>query len=315
MLDWSGLAAIDPRHLAPLARQLTRAEAADAINAVAGPGRPTLRQRGGQAGIAVLAVHGVISHRASIFSTLFGGTTLDLLTAELEACRQDSDIQGVVLHVDSPGGGVYGVDECAAAIAALASRKPVHGFISGLGASAAYWLASACTRLTAAPSAEVGSIGVYSVHLDHSGELKKLGIVPTIIKAGDHKAEGHPYGPLSPADQAAMQERIDTYHSLFTRRVAKGRGVTVDVVRNTYGKGRVLAASAARSAGMVDGIGTFEDALSKLRAALPRTTMPPSEAHLRAELDELAAGVAHRVTRYESDEMLRLRLKLAQVGH
>lgn len=213
-------------------------------------------------GIAVVRVHGVITKRASFWSELFGGVSLDALSAALVQLRDDSSIRAIVLHIDSPGGGVYGVDETAEVIAEVNKRKRVTAFTDGMCASAAYWLASACDRIIATPSAELGSIGVFAVHFDHSGELAEAGIVPTLIKAGEHKAEAHPYAPLSDEDRAAMQARIDVFYSLFTRRVAKGRAVAVDQVRGeSFGAGRVLNAQAAVSAGMADEIGTFADVL------------------------------------------------------
>lgn len=213
-------------------------------------------------GIAVIRVHGVITKRSSFWSELFGGVSLDALAAAMVQLRDDSAIKAIVLHIDSPGGGVYGVDETAEVIAEVGKRKRVVAFTDGMCASAAYWLASACERIVATPSAELGSIGVFAVHFDHSGELAEAGIVPTLVKAGDHKAEAHPYAPLSDEDREAMQARINHYYGLFTKRVARGRGVAVDQVRgDAFGAGRVVNAPDALSAGMADEIGTFADVL------------------------------------------------------
>lgn len=258
LFDESGLAAIYPGAWGRVAAAVRAATSPQAASLRVASSTPTAPPDG----IAIVKVHGVITKASSFWSELFGGCSLDALQAALVQLRDDSAIRAIVLHIDSPGGGVYGVDETAELIAEVGKRKRVVAYTDGLCASAAYWLASACERIVATPSAELGSIGVFAVHFDHSGELAEAGIVPTLVKAGEHKAEANPYQPLSDEDRAAMQARIDVFYSLFTRRVAKGRGVAVDAVRGeTFGAGRVLNAAAAVSAGMADEIGTFGDVL------------------------------------------------------
>lgn len=253
--DESGLAAIYPGAWARVQADATFARTSKpqvaATRAVSTPD-----------GLAVVAVHGVITKSASVFSEIFGGTSLDMLQATMLQLRDDRTIQSIVLHVDSPGGGVYGVDEAAELIGEVAKRKRVVAFTDGMCASAAYWLASAAERIVATPSAELGSIGVYALHADISGQLSQDGVVVTLVKAGEHKAESHPYAPLSDDDRAAMQSRINSYYALFTKRVARGRGVSVDQVRGeAFGEGRVMGAPQAVSAGLADDIGTFTDVL------------------------------------------------------
>jgi signal peptide peptidase SppA len=259
LFDESGLAAIYPGAWERV-QAVSRSEAPD-IQAAAirtATATPILPPDG----IAVVKVHGAISKGSSLFSMMFGGTSLYSLQAELLALRDDNAIRAIVLHFDSPGGGVYAVDETAEVIAAVAARKRVIAFTDGMCASAAYWLASACERIVATPSAELGSIGVYGIHFDYSKQLEAEGVVPTLVKAGEHKAEANPYEPLSDDDKAAMQSRINAYYALFTKRVARGRAVSVESVRGAeFGEGRVVGAPDAVSAGMADEIGTFGDVL------------------------------------------------------
>jgi signal peptide peptidase SppA len=259
--------------------------------------------------LAVIPIHGVITKRESMWSELLGGTTLDGLSVQLAQARADDSVRGVVLHVDSPGGGVYGVDEVAAQIAELATHKPVVAYVDGLGASAAYWLASNATRIVMAPSSEVGSVGVYALHFDESGALAQAGVVPTLIKAGTYKAEGNPYFPLADEDRAALHARIGTHYERFVARVAKGRGVPTSLVRDgaPFGEGRVLDASQATPAKantrdkatgyMADAIGGWSDVVRIATTdARARTTTPAP------------------ATRSRSDELLRLELALADVA-
>jgi len=294
--DESGLAAIDPGAFARVvARLRSRAAMAASPELAAKEPQQTRTQQRFDA-VAVIPVHGVITKRASMWADLFGDTTLDDLQAQLAAVRDDASVRAVLLHVDSPGGGVYGVDESAHQIAELNKTKPVIAFTDGLAASAAYWLASGASRIVASRDAEVGSIGVYAVHFDQSGALAQAGIVPTLVKAGEFKAEANPYQPLSEEDRDAMQARIDTHYTRFVSRVARNRGRGVDVVREQFGRGRIVDAAAALDVGMVTDIGTVADALriaiDEARQRTPRQTQ----------------------ARACSDDLLRLQLQLEDVA-
>jgi len=282
-LDESGLAAIYDGESWRRIRAAYRAGAvvvAPPAAAVPKTIEPRANDGGEPGPIAIVNISGVITKGAGMFAELFGGTSVDALRATVAELRADRSVRGVVLRVDSPGGGVYGIDETAQAIAELAKVKPVVAFTDGMAASAAYWLIAGASRIVAAPSAEVGSIGVYAVHFDESGALAKEGITPTLIKAGAYKAEGNPFYPLSDEDRAAMQARIDTYYNLFARRVARGRGVAIDRVRNGFGEGRIVPAEQARREGMVTDIGSLTDAI--------RMALHPEEANAAAEVAALA---------------------------
>lgn len=295
--DESGLAAIDPTSLERVAARLLTRQAMSASPELLAEDAKRTRAQSRLDSIAVIPVQGVITKRASLWSELFGDTTLDALSGQLAAARDDDSVRAVVLHVDSPGGGVYGVDDAAAQIADLAKHKPVVAFADGLMASAAYWLSAGATRIVAQPDAEVGSIGVYAVHFDLSGALAQKGIVPTLVKAGEHKAEGNPYQPLSDDDHTAMQSRIDSHYQRFIARIAKGRRKSDAVVRESFGKGRVMSASAAVDVGMATDIGGWPEVLRiAIEEARARTTSQK------------------QVTRASSDELLRLRLQLEDVA-
>ena len=80
--------------------------------------------------------------------------------------------------------------------------------------------------------------------------------------AGEHKVEGHPFAPLEDEARAEMQRSVDSYHRDFLADAARGRNTTMSNVRENFGRGRLLRATAAKAAGMVDGIGTLNDMLA-----------------------------------------------------
>jgi hypothetical protein len=115
------------------------------------------------------------------------------------------------------------------------------------------------------PSGQVGSIGVFSMHVDTTAAEEAEGVKVTIVKAGKYKAEN--MEPLTDAAREAMQQQVDTYYDTFVADVAKGRGVAPKVVRETYGEGRVVLAKDALAAGMVDRIATLEEVLRGMQAS------------------------------------------------
>ncbi len=114
------------------------------------------------------------------------------------------------------------------------------------------------------PSGACGSIGVLSVHEDHSKELEKAGVKPTVITSSKYKAEGSPFSKLDDDARNEIQSKVDAFHDMFTASVARGRGVTESVVNRTFGQGRMLLANPARAAGMVDSISTLAQVLRRL---------------------------------------------------
>lgn len=240
------------------------------------------RARGGS--VAVLPIFGVISHRADAMSDMSGGTSIDRLTARYRQALGDPAIGAVVFDVNSPGGGVYGVQELAAEIRSGAKQKPHAWSVNGLAASAALWLASSAGRGFISPSSEAGSVGVYTAHEDLSGALEQQGVRVEMIASSGEKVEQSPYAPLSDEARAHLQQRVNEYAAQFEADVAKGRGISVDVVRSDFGKGRVLGAKAAVSVGMLDEIGSLEDAI-RYAARTARSTSQAAADALDSEAE------------------------------
>lgn len=216
--------------------------------------------------IGVINISGVIAPAAYLGWS--GGTAIEDVRATFHRMLGDARIKAVVLNVDSPGGVVYGTQELASEIAAARGAKPIVAFTPGMMASAAYWLGSAADTVVAAPSAEVGSIGVRLMHVDISRALQNFGVGVSMIKAGKYKVEGSPFAPLSDEARAALQGRVDEYYDAFVAGVAANRDDTPAKVRAGYGEGRVLSANKALGANLIDQIGTFESVLAGLATEL-----------------------------------------------
>lgn len=238
---------------------------------------------------AVLPVYGTLLPRASQMDEDSGMVSVNRLRATFRALVADPEVSAILLDFDTPGGSVGLIQEFGAEIRAARAKKPIGAVADTLSASAGFWLMTQATPglQFVSPSGLVGSVGVITAHEDISKALEQKGVSVSLITSqkAPFKAEGNPYEPLGAAARAEAQARVDSYHADFRRAVAAGRGVTVDVVDEQFGGGRVYRATDAVSRQMADRVGTFEDALSAvLQAAAERS---PGKGP-RAEADNLS---------------------------
>lgn len=220
--------------------------------------------------VAIIPVHGVIAPRMNLFSEMSGGTTFEKLTGQLREAMGNKAVRTVALDIDSPGGNVAGATEFARELLKARTKKPIIAQIQYTGASAAYWLASCCTEVIAAPSAKVGSIGVYTSHDDISEALKTLGVKRTYLSAGDGKIDGNEAEPLSESARARMDAMVGEAFAHFVGDVVKGRGagMTADRVKKEW-KAHIYGADEAKSLGMIDGIATLDETIQRVLSASP----------------------------------------------
>lgn len=231
--------------------------------------------------VAVLGLRGVIAHRVEALNDVSApaGTSTQLFTRRFREALADDAIGKILIDVDSPGGSVDGVPELADEILRSRGRKPVTAIVNTLGASAAYWIASAADEIVITPSGQVGSIGVWSAHEDLSVFYENKGIKTTLISAGEHKVEGNPFEPLGDDARAHLQSRVDAFFEMFVDAVANGRGVKAADVRGGFGRGRMVGAAEAKAAGMVDRIATFDEVLAGLLEGAPARPTRASARH------------------------------------
>jgi signal peptide peptidase SppA len=190
-------------------------------------------------------------------------TSTDLFASMVRGAAADESVGSIVLEIATPGGEVYGVTEAAAVIRDARAVKPVVAVANSHAGSAGYWLAAQATELWVTPSGEVGSVGVYGMHVDESKALEAEGLTVTLISAGKFKVEGNPFEKLGDEAHSAMQADVNRYYGLFVADVAKGRRVSLDAVRGGFGEGRMVGAKAAVEQGMADQVGTLQEAIRR----------------------------------------------------
>ena len=175
--------------------------------------------------------------------------------------RKDSTIKAVVFRVNSPGGSVFASDQIKNEIDLLIKDKPVVASYGNYAASGGYWISNSCDKIFANPTTLTGSIGVFSMIPDISGTIKDIAHV-NIVEVKSNKHAGMPSltAPLDEEETAFMQASIERIYDGFVNNVAKGRDLEPAFV-DSIAQGRVWTGADAIGIGLVDELGTLEDAL------------------------------------------------------
>lgn len=208
-------------------------------------------------GNAVIPLLGTVFPRSSMVNASTGGTSLDSLMHDIRVAQASADVERIVMVIDSPGGVVSSLGEAADTI--RGSNKPIVGFVAGMGASAAYWLASQASELVLDRSASVGSIGVVATTSRQEAPGADGRRSYEVVSSG---------APMKRPDlsteegRASVQAEVDAIEAVFIADVAAGRRVDEARVRSDFGRGSMISAARAVTAGMADRIGTLESMLS-----------------------------------------------------
>ena len=218
---------------------------------------------------AVIQLYGPIIPRANLMTEYSGGATHTGFAKAIREAADDDTVNEIVLDISSPGGTVEGMSTSAEAMRYAASKKPVTAVTEGMLCSAAYWLASQADRIVAAPTAQIGSIGVVYKHVDATKLEEGLGIKSTFFRSGPKKQLGNPSEALSEEAAAELQREIDELYDVFLNDVAAGRGRTKKQVKDEWGDGAVYATARALELGLIDEQGTLH---SVLNGAAPTTS-------------------------------------------
>lgn len=231
-------------------------------------------------GVAVIPVRGPIFRHSSMFTEICGASSVQALAIDIAAAVDDPAVKGLVLDIDSPGGQVTGINELAGQIRAACERKRVVAYVGGLGASAAYWLASAAGEIVADRTAELGSIGVVAAYTDTSARDAAEGVKTLEIVSSQSPKKR--LSPTTKEGKAAVQTLVDGLADVFVETVAANRGKSPDDVMENFGQGGVMLAEAAVAVGMADRLGSLEGVISEIAATGGGVLAVGSQAHTEA---------------------------------
>jgi len=189
-------------------------------------------------------------------------TSSDEVVRQLKKYRDNRGVKGILLHIDSPGGGVVASQEMYEQVRKVRDGgKPVVVAMGSLAASGGFYVACGASRVVANRGTLTGSIGVISEFLQVKEALDKLGIDIRTIKAGRLKDAGSPTKKMTEDDQKYFQALMDEVHGQFIDVVARERKLSREKVR-ALADGRVYTGEQAVALGLVDTLGTFDDAIA-----------------------------------------------------
>ena len=174
--------------------------------------------------------------------------------------EENARVRAVVVDIDSPGGSVSASDYLHRALARVSARKPVVAFIRGMGASGAYLLSCAATKIVAIPSALVGSIGVISIRPLLYEFMRRYGIGVSITKSGRLKDMWYPFREPTEEEKQKEQALLDEFYERFVSTVAEARNLDPEKAR-ALATGEVFSAGQAKEASLVDELGDLERAI------------------------------------------------------
>lgn len=216
--------------------------------------------------IVLLTIEGTILSNGA--SGLFNTASYDhqLFMNELQSIEDDDSIKGIILSVNSPGGGTYESAQIKDKLVEIKekTKKPLYVSMKNTAASGGYYVSANAEKIFATDETLTGSIGVIMSGSNYSGLFEKLGISDTTIKSGEFKDIGSASRPMTEGDRAILQQMIDDSYSRFVNVVATGRHMDESRVRE-LADGRIYDGAQAKAAGLVDEIGYQEDVIKAMR--------------------------------------------------
>lgn len=175
--------------------------------------------------------------------------------------REDEDIKAIVVRIDSPGGAVGPSQEIYREIRKTIGTKKVIASMGAVAASGGYYVACAADGIVANPGTITGSIGVIMGYTNFRQLLDKIGMVPVVIKSGPFKDTGTPTRDIRDDEREILQSITSGIHEQFISAIVEGRKLDRSRVEKSA-DGRVFTGEDAKTQGLVDRLGNFEDALA-----------------------------------------------------
>ena len=228
------------------------------------------RERGENSGsIAVIEAEGpIVTGHDGVANPFASGSTVysDDISESFYDAAKAKDVKAIVFRVNSPGGSDTASEQILAAVrAAKAAGKPVVVSMGTYAASGGYWISSDASAIVAEPTTLTGSIGVFGGKFAIGPALARYGVDVRETQVGGHYADAFGMGqPFTPEDRASFSSWMDRIYANFVERVARGRNLPQERVRE-IAKGRVWTGAQAKQLGLVDEVGGFYEAVERAR--------------------------------------------------
>lgn len=178
----------------------------------------------------------------------------------LKRFNEDDSIKAIVIRIDSPGGGVGPSQEIFREIRKTSKSKKVIASMGSVAASGGYYIAAGADGIVANPGTITGSIGVIMGYTNFQEILKKIGLVPVVIKSGEYKDIGSPVREMTKKEKEILHNLANQIHRQFIKAISEGRGIEQSKVEK-FADGRIFSGEEAKKLGLVDRFGNLEDAI------------------------------------------------------
>ena len=235
-------------------------ESAQLVDMAAGFSRENVRPYRVQNGVAIIPVHGSLTHRFGYLQPTSGMTGYDGIRANIEMAQNDASVKGIVYDINSPGGSVDGLFDLTDWAKAFVT-KPTRSIIDPQACSAAQCFASVADTATLSRTDVAGSIGAITAHVDISKMLEDGGEKITLITAGSRKAEGNSYEPLPDDVFDRKKAELEEIRAMFVQTLVDNRGCDFNALMAT--EAAVLNAKQAVELKLADKIMSPADSLEE----------------------------------------------------
>ncbi len=217
--------------------------------------------------VAVLHMDGEIVDGKDDYQNIAG----DRFVQVIDKLRKDKNVKAVVLRVNSPGGSVSASEKIRAALDLLQAEKPLVASYGNYAASGGYWISNGCQKIYANPTSITGSIGVFSMIPEFSAVTRKVGVGIETVGSNKHSDMFSLVRPFDTQELAYMQASVEDIYERFVNLVADGRGMEPAAV-DAIAQGRVWTGADALGIGLVDELGTLQDAITYAAALADYTS-------------------------------------------
>lgn len=230
----------------------------------------TIEGEGG-AKLLLMDIEGFISEKGKSGALKEGPSMVADVREALLKAEKDPDVAGVILRINSPGGTVAASDIIRHELLVFKERKkvPVYACITGIGASGAYYIASAADEISAHPTAITGSIGVMVMRFNVEGLMTKIGVKENTVKSADKKDFLSPFRPATPEEEKIIQEIIDSLYRRFLDVVMARPGSHLKRPElERLADGRIFTAEQALAAGLINRVCYLDDVVEGMKKKL-----------------------------------------------
>jgi len=217
--------------------------------------------------IAVLNVDGVIQDSGSANSLLNNGSfNFKDFMDQLNYAKKDKNVKGIIIRVNSPGGGVVESAEIHDKIVEIQkeTKKPIYVSMGATAASGGYYISTPADKIFASPETLTGSLGVIMEGINYGELAKKYGIDFMTIKSGPYKDIMSPSRPMTDSEKKILQNMVNDSYDGFVKVISEGRKLSEKRVRE-LADGRVYDGRQAKKLNLIDDFGYMDDVINRMK--------------------------------------------------